>query len=291
MPDRENFNRIEPLLMPSVTAMPQKPSPLCTLCQQPQHFLFSAKVLNKYDVDYFHCPHCEWVATEKATWLEEAYGDAISDMDTGILVRNIHFATHLTPFIHLLLPEGDPALDASGGYGIFARLMRDKGFNFFSSGPYCETIFTRGFEPPPDIQVSLLTLFEVLEHLENPLEHIRELLTRHGTGQLILSTCIYRDKPPAPDWWYYMFESGQHVRFHSPKSLDVLAEKLNMKRYGLGENLHLFTSSDPGPEFRTLLTPGRKRGKRLQKIQTERAGKSLTRQDMFTLKAKSQTPS
>ena len=37
-------------------------------------------------------------------------------------------------------------LDVDGGYGMLTRLMRDYGFHFYWTDPYCQNILARGFE-------------------------------------------------------------------------------------------------------------------------------------------------
>ncbi len=40
----------------------------------------------------------------------------------------------------------DPFLDYAGGYGVFTRLMRDIGFDFYWHDPYTQNLFANGFE-------------------------------------------------------------------------------------------------------------------------------------------------
>ena len=48
--------------------------------------------------------------------------------------------------------------------------MRDRGFNFFWKDLYAKNIHARTFEHAPDVRYDLVTAFELLEHLPNPLE-------------------------------------------------------------------------------------------------------------------------
>jgi hypothetical protein len=51
--------------------------------------VFTHKVLGKYDASYFFDPKCAYIFVHSPFWLNEAYGSAISVLDTGLLARNI----------------------------------------------------------------------------------------------------------------------------------------------------------------------------------------------------------
>ena len=72
---------------------------LCRICGENTKFIFKARILGKYNVRYFHCPTCGYIQTEKPFWLNEAYSDAISAEDTGVIQRNIKLANITAWFI------------------------------------------------------------------------------------------------------------------------------------------------------------------------------------------------
>ena len=49
----------------------------CKICDSNSHYFATAKVLQKYNVDYFQCSNCGFVQTEEPYWLDEAYSEAI----------------------------------------------------------------------------------------------------------------------------------------------------------------------------------------------------------------------
>ena len=63
----------------------------CKICANQSKTVFTAKVMCKYDVEYFYCDNCEYLFTENPHWLDEAYERAINISDTGIISRNQHF--------------------------------------------------------------------------------------------------------------------------------------------------------------------------------------------------------
>ena len=64
----------------------------CKICYSISSEVFKAKVLNQYSVVYFQCPDCQFIQTESPFWLSEAYHSAITDLDIGLIQRNIQFS-------------------------------------------------------------------------------------------------------------------------------------------------------------------------------------------------------
>ena len=54
--------------------------------------------------------------------------------------------------------------------------MRDGGFDFYLDEQYRDNCFARGFEYNKKIKVNGLTIFEVFEHFEEPMEEMKKLL-------------------------------------------------------------------------------------------------------------------
>ena len=140
-------------------------------------YAFKAIVLSKYQVSYYHCPHCGFIQTEDPYWLDEAYKDPINVEDTGLLSRNISFSEMTALLIYFLFDKNGIFLDYAGGYGIFTRLMRDIGFNFFWHDPMTQNLLSRGFEYSDSLpRCELLTSFESFEHFKDPLTEITKML-------------------------------------------------------------------------------------------------------------------
>lgn len=70
----------------------------CKICNNKSNYIFKAKLLNKYDVKYYHCSNCGFLQTEEPYWLEEAYNKSINISDTGIMSRNL-FLSQLFDYI------------------------------------------------------------------------------------------------------------------------------------------------------------------------------------------------
>ncbi|MDR0571685.1 MAG: class I SAM-dependent methyltransferase [Rickettsiales bacterium] len=113
----------------------------CKICGNDTCSHDQALVLNRYNVQYFSCLNCGFIQTEEPYWLDEAYSKAITIYDTGIIDRNLTNATDMAFFLKSTNMKNCTCLDFGGGHGVFTRIMRDYGFNFFHYDKYAENIF------------------------------------------------------------------------------------------------------------------------------------------------------
>lgn len=218
-------------------------------------------ILARHHVRYYRCPDCGLLTLPEPTWLDEAYENPIYAGDEGLLRRS-RIAAHFTSAIirSERLSSGS-FLDWAGGYGTFTRMMRDKGFDYYTADPYTENVLAPGYEGDETATYAMVTAFEVLEHLPDP---IRQL---HGIAQqtdlMLFSTELQPSPPPDPgQWWYYQEESGQHVTFHTRESLRRLAQHLGFRLTTNGTQFHLFHRRSLAPTTRLLLSPTLVRGGR-----------------------------
>jgi hypothetical protein len=229
----------------------------CNICGQATRRIFSHAILGKYECAYFYCDACGFLQTEEPHWLNEAYTSAIAEADTGLVRRNIQLSGILAPLLFFVFGRERKYLDVAGGYGLLARLMRDAGFDFYWSDKYCENLLARGFEGVAGAGYTAVTAFEVLEHLHDPLGFIAETLAQAHTRTFIFSTELFAGEPPRPDaWWYYTFDTGQHISFFQLKTLRVMGEKLGLNCYSNGW-MHMLTDQKIGQTGFGLLTSRR----------------------------------
>ena len=216
--------------------------PVCRICSAPVSEKFSSTLLNKYTIKYFQCSVCGYVQTEEPYWLQEAYDSPINDSDTGMMMRSFWNRNIAATMIYFLFDKKKIFLDYGGGYGVFVRLMRDVGFDFYWQDKHTENLFAQGFEfsESDNTNVELLTCFEAFEHFADPLAELEKLLTI--SRNILLSTEFIPEPTPLPDdWWYYSTEHGQHIGFFQKKTFEFLAKKYNLFFYTNGQNIHLFT--------------------------------------------------
>lgn len=220
----------------------------CKVCSNAMKFFANATILNKYDVAYFRCDSCEFIQTEEPYWLAEAYSSAITESDVGLVRRNLHLSFRTRAVISTWFDSSKCFLDYAGGYGLFVRLMRDAGYNFLWHDRYCNNLFAKQFDADlsKNTPFELVTAFEVLEHIIDPVAEIQSVLA--SSPNMLLSTELIPPNIPKPgSWWYYSLHHGQHTSFYSNKTLEVIAQKLSLHLYSDGISLHLLTERKISP--------------------------------------------
>lgn len=220
----------------------------CRICSAESASFSRAKILNRYDVEYFKCTSCGFVQTDEPYWLTEAYSDAISLADVGLVQRNLRRVPIVVALIATFFTANGKFIDYGGGYGLLVRLMRDAGFDFYRSDQHCANLLARGFEAESegDGTFELLTAMELFEHLADPIMAIERML---GYSRSIFFTTLLLPEPvPQPgDWWYYVPDQGQHISFYTRKSLEVIAERFDLTLVTDGMSRHLLTDRRVSP--------------------------------------------
>jgi len=219
----------------------------CKICNAPVEKIFSTdKILNKYEADYLRCTDCGFIFIDNPFWLQEVYEhSAISEFDIGQLKRSEKFANILAKLIRKHFKLNSKFLDYGAGYGIFVRMMRDRGYDFLWYDKYSENIFAKNtiWYPKNDaIKFELISLIEVLEHIDNPLALFNETLK--FADSLFITTEIIpnRNFIETDNWHYFAPLAGQHISFYSIKSLEKLAQSVNKYFYTDNKQVHLLTN-------------------------------------------------
>ena len=229
----------------------------CKLCEQPAEGFGSLVVLGRHHAEYRRCRSCGYVFVADPHWLQEAYARAISGLDTGIVTRHLWLADASAALLRFSLRNVGPALDYGGGTGLFVRLMRDRGFDFHWRDRYSPNLLAIGFEAPPAQRFDLVTCFEVIEHLPDPMAGFADLAALAPT--MLVSTELLPEPAPRPgDWWYYAAETGQHIGFFTRAALAVVGERLGLRVSSNGRNLHVLSPETVSePLLRWLRKPRR----------------------------------
>ena len=213
----------------------------CKICENKSVEIFTEKILNKYQVKYFQCTDCKFIQTEEPYWLSEAYQNAIAKLDIGLIWRNLNFSKTVEKIIKKSFNVHGRFLDYGGGYGMFVRMMRDKGFDFYRQDLYCENLFAQFFDID-DLEATgifeLVTAFEVFEHVLNPVEELTKILKY--SDNILFSTELQPNESSNPsNWWYFVPMTGQHISLYSKRSLERLASKFNLNFYSDNFGMHL----------------------------------------------------
>lgn len=197
----------------------------CRLCGARAELWATKRLLDRYDVDYFLCPGCGSVETEKPYWLAEAYDVSGVGDDIGAGQRTIDLVLKTTALLdRIQLPERAECIDFGGGLGLFTRLMRDRGFNFYSYDLYAKPFFSDRFcvASMAERAPAVVTAFEVLEHFADPARDVRQLF--EGRPAFVIATTELFTGQDA-SWEYLHPAGGQHVFFYSRRAIDSIARQ------------------------------------------------------------------
>lgn len=214
----------------------------CKICTSTSSLFSKAVVRGKHDTAYYRCTSCGFIQAEEPYWLDEAYATPINREDIGLVSRNMMLSVITQTVIAAFFDLRGKFVDYGGGYGLFVRMMRDKGFDFYLLDKHCENLFSHNFEVTDSgtDRYELLTSYEVLEHLVDPLSEINNMLKY--SNSLLVTTELLPSPPPALErWWYFGLDHGQHVSFYTPQALTAIAKKFDLRLTTNGKNLHLFT--------------------------------------------------
>lgn len=214
----------------------------CPFCHTPLRMAFEHQVLRRHTGQYWECERCELLSVRPVTWLDEAYSDAISVTDTGIASRNIDVVRVLVTFARLSGLIKKRGLDLGGGHGLLVRMLRDHGLDFRWADKFANNIFARGFEDEGGCY-EWLTMVEVFEHLEDPFGFILDHFHQRQARALVFTTQLRKVGPPDFTWYYWSFETGQHITFVTARTLAILAKAGNLQLVSRG-TFHLLTK-DP----------------------------------------------
>jgi len=230
-------------------------NPECKICGAETNVHATATIRGRHSITYHRCDACQFVQSEAPYWLAEAYAEPINRSDTGYLARNFYLS-EITPSVIRLTGNSDgPFLDFGGGYGVFARLMRDKGYDFRVYDRHCPNYFARDFQVDElaSEEFNLVTAFEVFEHLPDPSETIEEILK--VTGNIFFTTDVAPLPFPQPgEWEYFGLTHGQHISLYSMTALQALANRHSVHLLSNGRTLHLFTRKPPSLFLYRLFT-------------------------------------
>lgn len=227
----------------------------CIICGVSTRPLFELKIFNKLKL-LVECENvqCGQVQFQKVDWLECAYSNAIVALDTGAVQRCLNMRKlivsiyTITSIIKIHVKK--LILDYGGGTGLLCRLLRDAGLDCYSIDKYCENIYARPFEATNE-SYFLVTMVEVLEHLENPIVELMDIKEKYNP-ELIFATTLLRPKKINSEWWYLTPSTGQHINFYTENSLKLIANTIGYSLYVNGSVI-IFSKRNVGLIKRILI--------------------------------------
>lgn len=203
-------------------------------------------------IRYHRCDACGFVFTVDFDAMSaEELGEAIYNADYVRAdpdfeeARPAYFAAALGATLALLRADLR-ALDFGGGRGLFARMMRERGFRYDSHDPYFDSAAR------PAATYDLVTAMEVVEHSRDPHATFAAATEALAPGGVLFFTTALWPPDAGLDWWYLAPRNG-HVSLHTRGSLHACADRLGMRHLALTEGEHLFLPRTPGPVGRRIL--------------------------------------
>ena len=229
----------------------------CRICSSRTAPFDAASVMGKYEATFSRCPQCGFIQADNPIWIHESYSKPVTWSDVGMVDRTLNLAQVTRAVIVVLLHRRGRFVDYGGGYGLFTRLMRDRGFDFYCFDKYCRNFFAPQFcvNEIGDGNFEMVTAFEVMEHLVDPLLQFTKMLS--FSKNILVSTELVPAIPPKlNDWWYYGTEHGQHISFYTLASLQTIAEQNGVSLTTNGRNIHLFSRRKISSNiFKLITTP------------------------------------
>lgn len=227
----------------------------CKICGTDSFLSFKNILLFKYEVSFYQCHSCGYIQSEEPFWLEEAYKDqAVSVYDINIIERNIFWRERVASLIDSAFRKDGKFIDYGGGTGIFVRLMRNLGYDYYLFDSYSKNLFAREFYveiPTFSGKAELLTAFEVFEHLVDPVDEVKKMFSLSDT--ILFSTTLQPDYQVTKDNWKYLApETGQHISLYTLDSLNALAKRFDATLISNGTNAHILSRKKLKLESSTL---------------------------------------
>ena len=212
----------------------------CPICKSSANGLFIVTIQGENHAELNSCSKCEFAFYPNQNWISDSFSDELNSLDVGATDRTFIAADYLSVVLKSQKVSNGKYLDYGGGYGLLARIMRDRGFNFENYDPFARQIFPtsgRYVENPLGQRYDAVTLIEVALHFEDPVEEFKKLLE---LSDFVFFTAVLTDEKLDSDWWYLSLETGQHIALFSKKTLTTLAEVLEVNVTTDGRFFHIF---------------------------------------------------
>jgi SAM-dependent methyltransferase len=203
-------------------------------------------LVGRPDAKHFEVPDDERDFYGRTYWTDYAQARNLPTIceraRTDLSERCAFWVEHL---LEAVRPPGR-ALEIGCGHGAFVRLLRELGFDAMGTelSPWVVDFAKRTFDVPVLLgRLETLPLepgfrciaaFDVLEHLDDPLDTMRrcrELLAADGT--LLVQTPCYRGE--GPEW--SMFQPDEHIHLFTERAVDTLLRRAGFETVTVAPSL------------------------------------------------------
>lgn len=198
---------------------------------------------------YERCRACGFTFTRHfddygpGDWKRDIYNEEYEQLDPEY---DGHRAQRNAHFLRLLFRghrDSLIGLDYGGGNGHTAQLLRLAGFNFDCHDPFGVSEMTSAKYRT----YNLVTAFEVLEHVPDPVSTLSSILDCMTTGSAMIIIGTLSSDERIDDrlrltWWYAAPRNG-HISLYSKRSLAVLAAKFGLHCVSPSAGTHIMSRS------------------------------------------------
>lgn len=199
--------------------------------------------LSGIPIYYYKCSHCDFIFTDDFDAASEeefrqcVYNDDYIKVDPDYInVRPKNNAKMVSEAFARHLGELS-ILDYGSGNGTLAKLLAQAGAKQADSyDPFHTASNIR-----PQQKYELITAFEVVEHVPDPIATFRDIASLLGEkdSALLFSTLLQPDSIDAlkTSWWYIGPRNG-HISIHSSKSLSLCLAAVGLRLTSYSQGIH-----------------------------------------------------
>lgn len=213
----------------------------CKVCEGTALYHFHGDLLERYRVAYYLCQKCGLLASEEPYWLQEAHtADRLPIQDDDFLQRHGAFRDFVALLLRNLFDDKAKFLDYGGGYGLFVRMMRDAGFDFYWQDDVFHNLFAHGCEAVDGDTYGLVTVLDRFQQFVDPVQEVTWIFERSDC--LLFTVNLLPDPiPPSNSWEGYRLDGGREIVFYSMESLQALAKRLDLALLSNGVHTHMLS--------------------------------------------------
>jgi 2-polyprenyl-6-hydroxyphenyl methylase/3-demethylubiquinone-9 3-methyltransferase len=244
--------------LPSLRDAPRR-SRLCKICGGDAPF-FDVVDFNKYcghaevfvsdvagiAVCYFRCEACDFIFTDFCDqWTSEDFEKYIYNDDYIIVdpeydsIRPTYTADNMKSILSGC--EALRIIDYGAGSGRFAAEMQQRGFlNVASYDPFSNPEMPAG-------RFDVVCLFEVIEHMPDPMSQLRVILTDvlAPAGLIVLTQTVQpEDIERIRGRWWYLGPRNGHVSTYSERTFQRICDEFNLSFFAFRPGYFAFYSTD-----------------------------------------------
>ena len=196
----------------------------CKICGSP-----AVEMLHKkFRLKYYYCHKCGFISKDENSLIPpekelEIYSRHNNSIDDP---RYVAYFKRFIDEAVVLFCNGKRGLDyGSGPSPVLAMILeRDYGFSM--------DIYDLFFSPDRIYEgktYAMITSTEVIEHLQNPLEHFEIFKKCMGEGSVLsIMTLFHPESVEEFLNWYYMRDMS-HISFYTPQTMRVIGEKTGLE--------------------------------------------------------------